>query len=71
MKVALINTKQSGGGAAVAACRLHKALREEGVDATLVVAEGEGGEAVVALSKSLMGKVTHKLNFIREVLNEN
>ena len=69
MKVALINTKQSGGGAAVAACRLHKALREEGVDATLVVAEGEGGEAVVALSKSLMGKVTHKLNFIRERFN--
>ena len=69
MKVALINTKQSGGGAAVAACRLHKALRDEGVEATLVVAEGEGGEGVVALSKTLKGKVSHKLNFIKERFN--
>ncbi len=66
MKVALINTKQSGGGAAAAACRLHKALRKEGVDATLVVAEGEGGEAVEVVSKTLWGKLLHKLNFIKE-----
>ena len=52
MKVALINTKQSGGGAAVAACRLHKALREEGVDATLVVTgEATGIDGVTANGK--------------------
>ncbi|MBR4963202.1 MAG: glycosyl transferase, partial [Muribaculaceae bacterium] len=69
MKVALINTKQSGGGAAVAACRLHKALREEGVDATLVVAEGEGGEAIEVVSKSFWGKLLYKFNFIKERFN--
>lgn len=69
MKVALINTKQSGGGAAVAACRLHKALREEGVDATLVVAEGEGGEAIEVESKSFWGKLLYKFNFIKERFN--
>ena len=58
MKVALINTKQSGGGAAVAARSLHKTLRAEGVDATLIVAEGDGGEATVVLSKTLWGKPT-------------
>ena len=69
MKVALINTKQSGGGAAVAACRLHKALREEGVDATLIVAEGEGGEAIEVVSKSFWGKLLCKFNFIKERFN--
>ena len=69
MKVALINTKQSGGGAAVAACRLHKALREEGVDATLVVAEGEGGEAIEVVSKSFWGKLLYKFSFIKERFN--
>ena len=69
MKVALINTKQSGGGAAVAARSLHKTLRAEGVDATLIVAEGDGGEATVVLSKTLWGKLSYKLNFIRERFN--
>lgn len=66
MKVAIINTKQSGGGAAIAARHLHEALRQEGVEATLVVAEGDGGEATVVLSKTLWGKLSYKLNFIRE-----
>lgn len=66
MKVAIINTKQSGGGAAIAASRLHQALRAEGVDATLVVAEGEGGEATVVLSNTFIGKIKYKLNFIGE-----
>lgn len=66
MKVAIINTKQSGGGAAVAANRLHQALRAEGVDSTLVVAEGNGGENVTPLSKNFVGKIKHKINFIWE-----
>lgn len=66
MKVAIINTKQSGGGAAIAASRLHQALRAEDVDATLVVAEGEGGEATVVLSNTSIGKIKYKLNFIGE-----
>ncbi|MBO5721118.1 MAG: glycosyl transferase, partial [Bacteroidales bacterium] len=66
MKVAIINTKQSGGGAAIAASRLHQALRAEGVDATLVVAEGEGGEATDVLSNTFIGKIKYKLNFIGE-----
>ena len=68
MKVALINTMQSGGGAAIAAQRLHKALCEQGVDATLVVAEGEGGECVEVLSKTLWGKIRYKTAFLFERL---
>lgn len=66
MKVVLINTKQSRGGAAIATSRLHKALRQQGVDATLVVVEGEGGESIDVLSKSLWGKIRYKLSFICE-----
>ena len=66
MKVVLINTKQSGGGAAIAASRLHKALRKQGVDATFVVAEGEGGESIEVLSKNLYGKIKYKAAFICE-----
>ena len=68
MKVALINTKQSGGGAAIAAQRLHKALCEQGVDATLIVAEGEGGERVEVLSKTLWSKIRFRTAFLFERL---
>lgn len=66
MKVALINTKQSGGGAAIAASRLHKALRQQGVDSTLVIAEGKGGENIELLSKNLLSKIRYKTAFICE-----
>lgn len=66
MKIALINTKQSGGGAAIAAQRLHKALCKHGVDATLVVAEGEGGENIEVISKNLCGKIKYKTVFLLE-----
>ena len=39
MKVLLINFKDSGGGAAIAAMRLVQALNEAGVDAILAVPE--------------------------------
>ena len=66
MKVAIINTKQSGGGAAIAARHLHEALRQEGIDATLVVAEGEGGEATIVLSQNPLRRLQHKINFAWE-----
>lgn len=37
MKVLIVNTSASGGGAAIAALRLMDALREEGVDASMLV----------------------------------
>lgn len=36
MKVLLVNTSDHAGGAAIAALRLLKALRQSGVDATLL-----------------------------------
>lgn len=68
MKVVIVNTKQSGGGAAIATRRLFNALRTQGVEVTFVVAEGEGGQGVVVLSNSITGKIRYKINFLWERL---
>lgn len=45
MKVTLLSTFDKKGGAAIAASRLHKGLRQQGVEATLLVREKFGAEA--------------------------
>ncbi len=44
MKVALVNTSDSSGGAARAACRLLQGLRSNGLSATMFVQENLGGD---------------------------
>lgn len=54
MKVLLVNTSETTGGAAIACYRIMKALRSEGVDATMMVCNAERhDEAVVAVGGSL------------------
>lgn len=54
MKILLVNTSGKTGGAAIAASRLMTTLNRNGVDATMLVADGEtrrnGGGGFVALS---------------------
>lgn len=66
MKIAIINTKQGGGGAAIAAARLFAALRGKGVDVHFVVAEGKGGEGVTVLSDSFWRRLRYKSAFLLE-----
>lgn len=68
MKVAIINTFSSGGGAAIAAKRLLNALSKKGVNATFIAAKGESSSSSVIISKSLLGRVWYKLCFIFERL---
>jgi glycosyltransferase involved in cell wall biosynthesis len=63
MKVLLVNTAEKIGGAAVAAGRLMRALRKQGVDARMLVRDKQTEDArVTALSPSLR----HRFNFVWE-----
>lgn len=54
MKVLLVNTSESNGGAAIAASRILEALRDEGIDVTMMVCSPEShGEAVVSVGGRL------------------
>lgn len=66
MKIVIVNTKQNGGGAAIAASRLFEALRKRGADVHFIVAEGEGGDGVTVLSGSFLGKLRYKCAFLLE-----
>ncbi|RYU86908.1 glycosyltransferase [Mucilaginibacter terrigena] len=69
MKVALINTSDSGGGAAEACMRLLKALQLQAVDVTLVVQHKKRADsAVYSVERNLFGKLRSKVNFLRERL---
>lgn len=59
LKVALINTSDTVGGAAVVTFRLMQALRREGVDARMIVFHKTSDDENVA-------QVGHRLSFIRE-----
>ena len=48
MRVLFVNTTDQGGGAAIAASRLMKALREKGVNTRMLVNQKKGDEAYVA-----------------------
>jgi glycosyltransferase involved in cell wall biosynthesis len=72
MKVTLINTSDAGGGAPAACMRLLKALRQNRVDARLLVQNKKTeDEAVTGIAKGLFGKLkamyhelTERLPFI-------
>jgi glycosyltransferase involved in cell wall biosynthesis len=69
MKVTLINTSDSGGGAAAAGYRLFKALRTNGVDARLLVQHRScADEQVRAVVNTRTDKLRAKVNFFAERL---
>lgn len=57
MKVLLVNTSETTGGAAIACSRIMKALRSEGIDASMMVRNAEvGGPNVIPVGGSLRKK---------------
>jgi glycosyltransferase involved in cell wall biosynthesis len=69
MKVALINTSDSGGGAAEACMRLLKALQQNNVDVTMLVQDKKRDEErVYATNKTLIDKARANFNFLYERL---
>ncbi len=63
MNVLLVNTSETTGGAAIACGRILKALRNEGVDARMMVRNLEGGgEGVIPVG----GAIRKKWCFLRE-----
>jgi len=65
MKILLVNTFETKGGAAVACKRLCVALRKEGVDAQMLVQEKESDDKMVSVIK---GSLLYKFRFIYERL---
>ncbi len=63
MRVLLVNTSESAGGAAIAARRLLNALRQSGVEASLLCRDtaAESGEGVSRLRPSVLNKVKFAL----------
>lgn len=69
MKVALINTSDSGGGAAEACMRLLKALQQQQVDVTMVVQNKNRNEpAVYSVDKTKLDKAHSSFTFFYERL---
>ncbi|QKJ31549.1 glycosyltransferase [Mucilaginibacter mali] len=67
MKVTLINTSDAGGGAPAACMRLLKALRQNKVDANLLVQDKKtGDERVTSTIRGLWSKLQAKYNFYAE-----
>jgi len=67
MKVALINTSDSGGGAAEACMRLLNALQLQGVKATLVVQHKKrNNDSVYTIEKTRLDKARSNFNFFAE-----
>ena len=69
MKVVHINKTDTGGGAAVAAHRIHEALLGQGVDSKMVVESRRRKDAsVVAVSGGLLGRAVGFYHFVGERL---
>ena len=69
MKVALINTSDSGGGAAEACMRLLKALQQQQVQVTMVVQNKNKSEpAVYSVDKTKLDKAHASFTFLYERL---
>jgi glycosyltransferase involved in cell wall biosynthesis len=67
MKVALINTSDSGGGAAEACMRLLKALQLQEVDVAMVVQKKKRTEnAVYTVERNVFGRLRSTFNFLLE-----
>lgn len=69
MKVSLINTRDSGGGAAVACSRLMKALTHKGVSAKMLVQhKNTNSSNVEDIADSCFNKLAISYNFLAERL---
>lgn len=69
MKVVHINKADTGGGAAVAMCRIHAALRKEGVDSSILVEQSRSAaESAFSTSTSTLEKGRDFANFVLERL---
>ena len=67
MKIILLNSFESTGGAAIAANRLMKALIDSGIDAkTLVLKKQTDDENVISVQSSFLKKQMTRLNFLWE-----
>ncbi len=69
MKVVHINKTDAGGGAAVAVCRIHKALNGCGVESSVLVEEGRSGiSGVASTSESRWDQGVDFVHFVEERL---
>lgn len=69
MKVLVVNTSETAGGAAIAAGRLVNALNSRGVQATMLVRDSQTGcNAVTTVGGGFMLKLHYKLAFVAERL---
>lgn len=66
MKILLVNTNATTGGAAIATLRLANSLRENGIDARMLVANRDGGDPRVV--ETLPNGWRHKWHFLWERL---
>ena len=70
MKVLLINTFETKGGAAVACKRLARALQKQGADVSILVCEKKITDSFVSsVIKSNLDKLHFKFNFLEERLH--
>jgi len=70
LKVLQINNTDAGGGAAVAANRLNRALRRNGIESKLLVQDLSGSEeGVYAVGNGLISRVKSKVNYLIERLS--
>jgi len=70
LKVLQINKTDAGGGAAIAANRLNRALRRNGVDSKLLVQDlCRSEEGVFSIGKGVVAKGVSKVNFMLERLS--
>lgn len=69
MKVVHINKADTGGGAAVAMCRIHAALLKEGVDSSIVVEQSRSGaQSAFSTSGSAFERGRDFAHFVAERL---
>ncbi|MCQ7926410.1 hypothetical protein NP234_24845, partial [Salmonella enterica] len=69
MKVVHINKADTGGGAAVAMCRIHAALRKEGVDSAVLVQQTKSGAPnAFSTSDTIIERGRDFANFVAERL---
>ncbi|MCD8186490.1 MAG: glycosyltransferase family 4 protein [Rikenellaceae bacterium] len=67
MKVVMINTSDRQGGAAVAASRLREALKETGIEVTLIVRDRTTRDpGVIGLDSTLRRRLLNQLRFLWE-----
>ncbi len=67
MKVLHINKQDTGGGAAIAALRIHRALRANGIDSSLLALTRQSDdEHTFAVGNGLIHNIKTNYHFIAE-----